>query len=191
MTTFASLFLMVSAVATASPPMADGLSAIQIFKAACVDGKIGLRPDKVEQVSFRSLPKGAKAVMGLAMSRPPADMLHPQLPTDSDVPNPIFLIRGKPDIYFISVTPQAESRAQLADSCMVIWKSFDFEKARNFLTPNAPFEHRSSIPGFGYVVTDDGAYVLTGAGLNGWTLMKSELSASGTSSPSFPGAENQ
>jgi hypothetical protein len=190
MPTFASIFLMISAVA-APPPTPDGPNAIQIFQAACVDGKIALRPDKVEQVSFRSLPKGAKAVIGLAMSWPTANPLRPRLPSNSELPNPIFLMRGKPQTYFIPVTPQAVPGARLADSCMVIWKSTDFEKARNFLMPGRPFEHRSALPGFGHAVTDDGANVFTASGLNGWTLMKSELSGPSASLPSLPGAKTQ
>ena len=182
------LTLLISApIATPAPSTPD---AIGLFRSACLTGEVKLDRALVTPRKFTDLPNVARAVIGRAIYRGPGAQPYPEMPLHRDFPNPIYRVGAK-DLFLIATSAEPIPAARFADSCMVVWKGDDFERAHQAILPNAPaVGERTHKAGIGYVSANDGQQVLTAALWANWTILKASPASTEPSPPvPFPGAE--
>ena len=173
----ASAAILAPVSAAAKPTVSE---AVATFRAACLGGSIQLDPNRASKVSFSNIPQPARVAMTHAIFAPQAYLkenpLDPHPATSADVPNSIYRLEKKPDYFLIPATPEPIPTAKYADSCTVLWRGDYFIEAREAFTPKSLPQHGKGVDLFKYASIDDGAYKITIASLQDWTVLRSELS---------------
>ena len=193
MLTIAALLLLSDTAGSPPRLLVDGVDPIAIFDTGCKGATVRLNPD-AKQVGFAQLPFGAKAVIAHTLDWMPGSSAYPETPLAKDMPNPIFKLDRKGEAFLITTTAEPMPHARFGDSCMVVWKSDDFIAAHDYILHGvkSPLPW-STIKGFGFTRIDDGAYDITGATRDQWTVLKSDLSRGDpvAANDKVPGAKKQ
>jgi len=163
----------ISAASTLPPEtsIAEQLTPLELFQAACVDGKAALKADTVQSIQFAAVPRNARMALNSTYLT--------GSPRSQKARNDVYRVTGPVEMFLLlPVSPRTKPSRLTAEydrSCAVMWRGNEFMGAKRYIDPSSDNRDPSKgFLGFANAGVISGDLYLTTAFSVGWTAVRSE-----------------